>query len=155
MSPAAPKPQEEATGPVPTASVSGAPAEESASVAEAPAPEFAPESVGQLVGAWTTSPADCGKLFQRRGKALVYRQPVDLFAQAAIVEPLRIRLPTAVCQIDRASNEGGALRVSGDCQDTISYTSRTVYIKARSGDMVSYSPTGDPVLATALVKCPL
>jgi hypothetical protein len=55
----------------------------------------------------------------------------------------------------RASQEGGALKVSADCQDVISFTSRTVFIKLKSENEVSYSPTGDPVLATTLMRCPL
>jgi hypothetical protein len=119
------------------------------------ADEFAPESIAQLIGAWAPSAADCDKLFQRRGRALAYRQPVDQFAQAAIVESQRIRLPSAVCQVESASHEGGALKLSAECQDSISYTSRTVYIKLRSDTEVFYSPTGDPVLATTLTKCAL
>ncbi len=137
----APSPMEEATTSPPAAEESTA--------------EFAPQSVAQLVGAWASSAADCDRLFQRRGRALAYRQPVDKFAQAAIVEPQRIRLPSAVCRLETATREGGALRLSADCQDSISYTSRTVYIKLRSDTEVFYSPTGDPVLATTLMKCPL
>jgi hypothetical protein len=120
-----------------------------------PVAEFAPESLAQLTGAWAYSRADCDKLFQRRGKALAYRQPVDKFAQAAIVESQRIRLPSATCQLDRASQEGGALKLSADCQDSISHTPRTVYIKLKSENEVTYSATGDPVLATTLTRCPL
>ena len=83
----------------------------------APAAEVAPESLAQLAGAWTQSAADCNKLFQRRGSALTYRQPVDKFAQAAIIESQRIRLPTGVCQLERASQRRrsaqGERRVSG------------------------------------------
>jgi HlyD family secretion protein len=127
----------------------------SAPAAQEPALEFAPQSLTQLVGAWAPSAADCDRLFQRRGKALAYRQPVDRFAQAAIVESQRIRLPSAVCKLETATREGGSLRLSADCQDSISYTSRTVYIKLRSDTELFYSPTGDPVLATTLMKCPL
>ena len=126
-----------------------------ARVAQEPVPEFAPESLAQLTGAWAYSSADCEKLFQRRGKSLAFRQPIDKFAQAAIVESQRIRLPSATCQIDRASTDSGALKVSGDCQDSISHTSRTVYIRLKSDNEVAYSPTGDPVLATSLIRCPL
>ena len=42
--------------------------------------------VAQLVGTWAYSAADCERLFQRRGGGWAYRQPVDKFAQAAIVE---------------------------------------------------------------------
>ena len=149
---AAPAPAAPAPAPAP------APVREettSASAAQEPALEFAPQSVTQLVGAWAPSTEDCDRLFQRRGKALTYRQPVDKFAQAAIVESQQIRLPSAVCRLETATREGGALRLSADCQDSISYTSRTVYIKLRSDTELSYSATGDPVLATALTKCPL
>jgi HlyD family secretion protein len=166
--PATPAPVAEASEPVP-APAAEAPAQAaaepnaqtpatetpSASVAQEASSEIAPESVAQLTGAWAYSVADCGKLFQRRGKALTFRQPVDQFAQAAIVEPQRIRLPSATCQLERASQEGGALKVSADCQDSISFSSRTVFIKLKSENEVTYSPTGDPVLATTLMRCQL
>ncbi len=84
---------------------------------EEPAAEVAPESLSQLRGAWAQSTNDCKKLFQRRGSALTYQQPVDQFAQAVIIESQRIRLPTGVCRLERASYEGGALKVSGECQE--------------------------------------
>ena len=155
----APAPATEAPAPAPIAEAPApSPAAEtttSASTEQESAPEFAPESITQLIGAWASSEADCTRLFQRRGKALAYRQPVDNFAQAAIVESQRIRLPSAVCQVESASQEGGALKLNADCQDSISYTSRTVHVKLRSDSEIFYSPTGDPVLGTALIKCPL
>jgi HlyD family secretion protein len=117
--------------------------------------EIAPESVAQLLGAWAPSAAECDSLFQRRGRAIAYRQPVDQFAQAAIVEPQRIRLPSANCKLERASHEGGALKLSADCQDSIGYTSRTVWIKLRSSSEIVYTPNGDSALNTTLTKCPL
>ena len=84
---------------------------------EEPVAEVAPESLAQLKGAWAQSADDCKKLFQRRGSALTYRQPVDRFAQAVIIESQRIRLPTGVCRLERASREGRALKVSGECQE--------------------------------------
>ena len=38
------------------------------------------------MGAWAYSEGDCDRLFQRRGGGWAFRQPVDKFAQAAIVE---------------------------------------------------------------------
>ena len=146
----APAPVAEAPAPSPPAETTA-----TASTEQEPAAEFAPESITQLIGAWASSEADCAKLFQRRGKALAYRQPVDKFAQAAIVESQRIRLPSAVCQVESASQEGGALKLNAECQDSISYTSRTVHVKLRSDTEIFYSPTGDPVLGTTLMKCPL
>jgi hypothetical protein len=102
-----------------------------------------------LVGAWTTTAADCSKLFAGRA----FRQPVDKFAQAVIIEPQRIRLPSSDCHIQSVSHTGGAIKVTADCNDSISYTAQTVQIKVRSGGEIVYSPTGDPALDTTLVKC--
>jgi HlyD family secretion protein len=149
------------------AASTNAPASASAPLAEAPtlAPdteeaasgteEVAPESIAQLVGAWARSAAECNDVFQRRGRAIAYRQPVDQFAQAAIVEPQRIRLPSATCQLERASHEEGALKLSADCQDAISFTARTIWIKLKSGSELVYTPNGDTALNTTLTKCPL
>ena len=120
-----------------------------------PAAGVAPESLAQLAGAWTRSAADCNKLFQRRGGAVAYRQPVDQFAQAAIIELQRIRLPTSICRLERASHEGGALKVSGECQELISYTSQTAYVKLRSKNEIVFNPNGDPALDTSMTRCPL
>jgi biotin carboxyl carrier protein len=138
-----------APAPVAEASTTSAPAEQE------PMVEFAPESLTRLVGAWAPSVQDCNRVFQRKGRALTYRQPIDQFAQAAIVEPQRIRLPSATCQLESAASDGGSLKLIAECADIISYTSRTVYVKLRSNDELVYSPTGDPVLATNLRKCPL
>ncbi len=116
---------------------------------------YAPKSLAQLVGTWAYSPADCQRLFQRRGGGWAFRQPVDKFAQAAIVEsPKRIVLPSAICRIDGASGAEGALKVSAECQDSISYTPRSVMIALRSTTELIYSASGDPALATTLKKCP-
>ena len=127
----------------------------SAKLGPEPGAEFSPESLAQLEGAWTQSAADCNKLFQRRGSALTFRQPVDPFAQAAIIESQRIRLPTGVCRLERASRRGGALEVSGECQDSISYTSRTAYIKLRSKNEIVFNPTSDSALDTSMMRCSL
>jgi HlyD family secretion protein len=144
--------------PAPPSAPAHAPAAQasmSAGLGPEPGAEFAPESLAQLAGAWTQSAADCKKLFQRRGSAVAYRQPVDRFAQAAIIESQRIRLPTGVCRIERASHESGALKVSGECQDSISYTSRTAYVKLRSKNEIVFNPNGDPALDTSMTRCPL
>ena len=115
---------------------------------------YAPKSLAQLVGTWAYSAADCERLFQRRGGGWAYRQPVDKFAQAAIVEsPKKILLPSAICRIDGAREAEGMLKVSADCEDSISFTPRSVMIALRSATELIYSASGDPALATTLKKC--
>jgi hypothetical protein len=115
---------------------------------------YAPKSLAQLVGTWAYSPADCERLFQRRGGGWAYREPVDKFAQAAIVEsPKKILLPSAICRIDGAREAEGMLKVSADCEDSISFTPRSVMIALRSPTELIYSASGDAALATTLKKC--
>ena len=118
------------------------------------ASEYAPKSLAQLVGTWAYSAADCERLFQQRAGRWAYREPVDKFAQAAIVEsPKKILLPSAICRIESASVVKGTLKVSADCEDSISFTSRSVMIALRSPSELTYSASGDLVLATTLKKC--
>jgi len=108
-----------------------------------------------LVGAWATNLPDCKRLFQRRGGKITYRQPVDKFAQAAIIEPQAIYSPSSACQVKQASRSGDAVKISAVCRDSISYTSLTAQIKIKSDSEIVYSPTGDPILDTNWIKCPL
>ena len=163
--PTAPSPEKPAAPPVVAQEPSPPPAP--APPAEAPLPPpapgreaqevagiYAPKSLAQLVGTWAYSAADCERLFQRRGGGWAYRQPVDKFAQAAIVEsPKKILLPSAICRIEGASVVEGMLKVSADCEDSISYTPRSVMIALRSATELIYSASGDPALATTLKKC--
>ena len=163
--PTAPSPEKPAAPPVVAQEPSPPPAP--AAPAEAPLPPpapgreaqevagiYAPKSLAQLVGTWAYSAADCERLFQRRGGGWAYREPVDKFAQAAIVEsPKKILLPSAICRIEGASLVEGMLKVSADCEDSISYTSRSVMIALRSTTELLYSASGDAALATTLKKC--
>ena len=156
--------QQAATPPAPPPSLETPPAPPAA---EAPLPPpapgreasevqgvYAPKNLAQLVGTWAYSTEDCERLFQRSGGGWAYRQPVDKFAQAAIVQSTKkILLPSATCQIESASEAEGALKVSADCADSISYTSRSVMIALRSPTELMYSASGDPALATTLKKC--
>jgi hypothetical protein len=163
--PTAPSPEKPAAPPVVAQEPPPPPA--SAAPAEAPLPPpapgreaqevagiYAPKSLVQLVGTWAYSAADCERLFQRRGGGWAYREPVDKFAQAAIVEsPKKILLPSAICRIEGASLVEGMLKVSADCEDSISYTSRSVMTALRSTTELVYSASGDAALATTLKKC--
>ena len=76
-------------------------------------------------------------------------------SKAVIVDPQRIRLPSETCELDSAMRDGGSLKLIAECANVNTYTSRTVYVKLRSNGELVYSPTGDPVLATNLMRCPI
>jgi len=124
--------------------------------AVAGAPACLADALGSgLIGAWTTNVPDCKRLFTGRGGQLAFRQPVDKFAQAAIIQPQAIHLPASTCHVRQASRAGDTVKISAECQDSISYTSQSMQIKIRSGSEIVYSPTGDPILDTTFIKCPL
>ena len=107
----------------------------------------------RLAGAWATSDADCARLFQRRGGALTFRQPIDKFAQAEIIGPQTILAPSSSCRVQSVSREKGAIKVNADCNDSISFRQESVSIRVQPSGEIVYSPTGDPALATTLIKC--
>jgi hypothetical protein len=109
----------------------------------------------RLTGAWAASAADCAKLFDRRGGAPAFRQPVDKFAQAAIISPQQIVSPSSTCRVQKVSHQGGAIEVTANCNDSIGYSTETAEIKFGSDGGITYSPTGDPALDTTLIKCRL
>ena len=108
-----------------------------------------------LIGAWAASAADCARFFQPHGGAAAFRQPVDKFAQAAIITPQQFVTPSSTCRIWRVSHGNGAIKVDADCSDSISYTTHTTLITIRSTGEIVFSPTGDPALATTLIRCRL
>ena len=114
---------------------------------------FADSIDSRLFGAWTTSQADCKRLFVRSGGGFAFRQPVDKFAQAAIVGPQEIRAPASTCRVEKVAHENGVIKITAECNDTISYTTQSVQIRAQADGEIIYSPTGDPALDTTLVKC--
>ncbi len=117
------------------------------------APAGAAELDGRLSGAWATVQADCKKLFVRSGRGLAFRQPVDQFAQAAIITPGEVVLPNQTCRVTKASHDKGLTTLDFDCKDSISYTSQTVELEIKSGAEMIYRPNGDKTLDTTLIKC--
>jgi hypothetical protein len=109
----------------------------------------------RLMGAWAASAADCARLFEPRGGTPAFRQPVDKFAQAAIIAPQEIVTPSNTCRVQKVSHQGGAIKVTANCNDTIGYSTDTAEIRFGSGGEIIYSATGDPSLATTLIKCRL
>ena len=116
---------------------------------------FADAIDSRLVGAWAPSASDCARLFQRRGGVLSYRQPVDKFAQAALIEPQHILGPASTCRVRNVARSRDDFSVSVECDDSISFSSQTVHIKMNSGTEIAYSPSIDQALNTTLIKCRL
>ena len=107
----------------------------------------------KLIGAWATSASDCAALFERRADHWVFRQPVDRFAQAAIIEPGRILAPSNSCEVKDVTRAGDVISVSAVCSDSVSYMNQTARVTVKSDDAIIYSPNGDPALNTNLQRC--
>ena len=108
---------------------------------------------GRLSGAWATSPADCQKLYVRSGGGVTFRQPIDQFAQAAIISPGSVVLPNQTCRVTSVTRNQGLTKLDFECKDTISYTQQSVEIEVKSSTQMVYRPNGDKTLDTTLIKC--
>lgn len=116
-------------------------------------PAGAAELDGRLSGAWATSQADCQKLYVRSGGGFTFRQPVDQFAQAAIISPGSVVLPNQTCRVTSVVQNQGLTKLDFECKDTISYTEQSVEIEIKSSTQMVYRPNGDKTLDTTLIKC--
>ncbi len=108
-----------------------------------------------LVGAWTPSIADCSRLFERTSRGISFKQPIDRFAQAAIIRPGEIEGPSSVCRLLKVSRAKDTISATTECRDTVGYLSMDVTIKIQSARQIVYSATGGEELNVTYLKCPM
>ena len=109
-----------------------------------------------LVGAWTPSIADCAKLFERTSRGLVFKQPVDKFAQAAIIRSAEVGGPSSVCRILSVTRAKGGISATTECRDSIGYLSETITVKVKSAREIIYSASAAvEALNVTYLKCPM
>ena len=108
-----------------------------------------------LVGAWTPSTADCSRLFQRTGRGLSFKQPVDKFAQAVIIRPGELEGPSSVCRVLKVTRAQGTITAATECRDTVGYLSLDITIKVQSPRQIIYSANGAEALNATYLKCPI
>jgi len=109
----------------------------------------------RLIGAWTTSKDDCAKTFQRSKGALSYRPPLDLFAQAFIVQPSRIVTATAQCSVRKITNTKDGATLDLYCNNSIGYGHLTVRMKVLSDTEMLYRSGTSTSLEIPYDKCSL
>jgi hypothetical protein len=108
-----------------------------------------------LVGAWTPSIADCSRLFERTSRGVSFKQPVDKFAQAAIIRPGEIEGPSSVCRVLKVTRAKDTISAATECRDTVGYLSLNITIKVQSARQIIYSATGGETLNETYLKCPI
>ena len=109
-----------------------------------------------LVGAWTPSIADCSRLFTRTGRGIAFKQPVDKFAQAAIIRPAEVEGPSSVCSVSKVTRANSTISASAECRDTVGYLPETITIKVKSAREIVYSASeGVEALNVTYLKCPM
>jgi len=110
---------------------------------------------GRLLGAWAQSSSECSAVFQRRGKALTYRQPVDQFRSSFIIMGSTIASPSGDCRILSAAQKGDVTTLKLSCSTTISYVDRTETIRLLDARKLSRGFTGEASLDLNYEKCAL
>ena len=73
-----------------------------------------------LTGAWAQDASECKKLFSRTGKNVVFKKPVDAFAQAFILSGNQIRTPGASCRIKGLKRSGERRTLALACATAVS-----------------------------------
>jgi hypothetical protein len=108
-----------------------------------------------LVGAWAPSTAECSRLFERTSRGVSFKQPVDTFAQAAIIRPGEIEGPSSVCRVLKVSRAKDTITAATECRDTVGYLSLDITIKVQSARQIIYSANGGEALNVTYLKCPM
>jgi hypothetical protein len=108
-----------------------------------------------LVGAWAPSIAECSRLFQRTGRGLAFKQPVDAFAQAVIIRPGELEGPASVCRVLKVTRAQDTITAATECRDTVGYLALDITIKVQSARQIVYSANGGDALNVTYLKCPM
>jgi hypothetical protein len=108
-----------------------------------------------LVGAWTPSTTDCSRLFQRTGRGLSFKPPVDKFAQAVIIRPAELEGPASVCRVLKVTRAQDTITAATECRDTVGYLTLDITIKVQSARQIVYSANGVDALNVTYLKCPM
>jgi hypothetical protein len=108
-----------------------------------------------LVGAWAPSTAECSRLFERTSRGVSFKQPVDTFAQAAIIRPGEIEGPSSVCRVLKVSRAKDTITAATECRDTVGYLSLDITTKVQSARQIIYSANGGEALNVTYLKCPM
>jgi len=72
-----------------------------------------------LMGAWAQDASECKEVFTRTGKNLVFKKPVDAFAQAFILSGSQIRTPGASCRIKDVKRSGDRRKLALVCATSV------------------------------------
>jgi len=108
-----------------------------------------------LLGAWTPSTAECSRLFERTGRGLSFKQPVDKFAQAVIIRPGEVEGPSSVCRVLKVTRAKGVISAATECRDTVGYLPLDITIKVQSARAIVYNADGCEALNVTYLKCPM
>lgn len=109
----------------------------------------------RLLGAWAQSTSDCSAVFQRRGKAIIYRKPVDQFRSSFVIAGRAIASPSGDCRILSDTQKGDVITLKLSCNTSISYLDRTETIRLVDARKLSRGFTGEASLDLNYEKCPM
>jgi hypothetical protein len=98
-----------------------------------------------LQGAWVQVGLACQDTFVKKGKALDFKLPIDVFAPTFIVAGQRLRTPQAVCRIAKITSSGARHTLSLSCTTSVSVQQATAQLSiGADGKLSRYFGTQDP-----------
>jgi hypothetical protein len=106
----------------------------------------------RLIGAWKAS-SDCEKIFERRAGRMQFRQPIDQFISAFVIDPNTVISSGAQCSIEKWSASGDVTTMALNCNNSIGYSKQDVRLQILSDTELIYGFPGNPSLDRHFEKC--
>ena len=72
-----------------------------------------------IEGVWASDSAQCGKIFVKRGKTVVFAKDADIHGSGFIIEGRKIRGKTANCSIKTMKEDGSTVHMLAACATDI------------------------------------
>ena len=113
------------------------------------------ETAFQLSGAWATDPDNCGKIFAKKGNAVVFSDASDLYGSGFIVDGKKIVGKSGRCTIDTMKDDGSTINLLASCASEIMYQNIQFSLKITTADAIVRMFPGLPDIAISFYRCPV
>ena len=107
----------------------------------------------RLIGAWAQSASDCKRVFEVRNGRVAFRQPVNEFIPAFIIDPQHIVAANGECRVGKVAVKGDEITASLDCNNKIGFAPVSARFKVLDENEILYGSTDNPLLDSNYERC--
>lgn len=114
-----------------------------------------PANASDITGLWSTDPAACNKIFQKKGGRTVIADDADLYGSGFIIEQNQIRGKIATCNIKARKVDGAITHFIASCSTDIALQNVQFSLKTDGENKITRIYPGVPELSTNFFRCAL